>query len=323
MDIHPHTLVLPTSHFLDQPWHSRKKVHDRLWRIIFRLPRFYDPRAVLASLEPEPAQRLGRYLTKTLHEKRFAPLYQLYPLIYSLSPKSATEPKHFRCWCDKSNSWRGLELIMKHFPLAKFIFIVRDPRSVVLSHAERAKARAFNDKAANLDHFDIIKACMYWRAMMQSFARFSRRHPNSAVTVRYEDFVHSPGAMLDHLFTFAVGESVSAEVLEAGLGELRGGATNAPEERYRGVSTAAIERWRTSMSASDVELVAALTWPTAKKLGYDVSPPEDRLLAAKALIRIRGQRKRIRAVTQYAALTLGERANYPFDSSLRDNSYRK
>ena len=307
MDLHPNTLVLPTSHFLDHPWRYRNRVHDRLWRIIMRLPSFYDPRGVLETLEPETATALRRYITQTLRDKRFAPLYQLYPLVYSLDSRNQKDPRQITCWHDKSNSRRDIDLVKKYLPRARFVFVTRDPRSVVLSHARRAQIRASEDRSSALDQLEIINAGMYWRSMMQVLIRFAAKHPGSTLQVRFEDFLRRPVDTLNRIFTFTVGEPIHADVLERGLQRLRGGASNRKDERYCGISSAPMDRWRTDMSASDVELIGALTWPTARKLGYDVSPPEDHLQAAKALMRIRGRREQIRAIAKYAALTLRER----------------
>ncbi len=304
---HPKALVLDDNHFLDHVWRHRNKVHGRLWRIIFHLPYFFDYQAILRALPEQEARALGRYVNESFRRKEFARLYQLYPLLHALDASNDKDPSSVTCWCDKSTNWRGLGLIRKRFPEAKFVFIARDPRAMVLSHARRAAARAYADDPGTLDPAEVVTAALHWRMMMLVLRRFTRRHPGSVTWVRYEDFVAAPAETMHRLYDFAVGEPMGAGELAAALEEISGGASNDPEH-YRGISQAPLERWRSMLTQSESDLIAEITGGTARALGYDIEGPGRRSGFAGILAHTRGGRERLKTGMKLAAASLLERA---------------
>lgn len=270
LGVHASALVPPDLlHFTDQAWPYRRRVHDRLWRQIVMMPKAMDRRAVMAALPEDGRRQLARYMERVLRGKRFAPLYQLYAVLYALDPRNAKDAAALQCWHDKVNDWRGLGTIRRHMPKARFIVLARDPLDVVASHVRR---EALLDEGAPAEAA-VIRAALYWRHLMQRCLMFAARHPRRTIVVRYEDVVRDPAGSLNRLFAFVGLEAMTEEAIAQGLASVRGGATNDPGERYVGASARPIGRWHRDLAPEAAALIAQLTGPTARKLGYAVEAP--------------------------------------------------
>jgi hypothetical protein len=276
---HPGLLVIPAElHFLDHVWRYRRRIHDRLWRVIAFLPSAIDRRAVFDALDPDARRRLASAIEATLAAKRFGDLYRLYPRLYAQMPGQPKPPGSLAAWADKVNDWRGLGTVRRRMGGARFVVVARDPRAVALSHARRARVWQ-GDGEAPLDKGDLARAALYWRLFMQRCLAFAAAGRGDTIVVRYEDVVAEPAATLNRAFAHARLDALSATAIETALAGLRGGATNTPE-LYQGVSTAPAERWRAALTPDQAALVEALTAPTARKLGY---PMADRAAPSLAL----------------------------------------
>ena len=270
MNVHERTLVLPgITYFTQNLWRYRSRVHDRLLRDIMRLPNFWDEAAIERRLGEERYASFRRLVNDTLARREFASMYQLYPIAYALSPSFAKDPAAIACWHDKHNDWRHLGSIARAFPESKFIFVARDPRSVVLSGARRMVLKA-GQVAAQPKSTELIEMALYWRLLLQHCLNFKARYPNRAIIVQYERFVTEPEQELNRVFAFTMGQPIPAGAIAERLHGVEGGATNAAEQRYAGVSREPLERWKTALSRDEIALIEQLTAPTARKLGYDI-----------------------------------------------------
>lgn len=281
LGVHPGLLVIPAElHFLDHVWRYRRRVHDRLWRVIAFQPSAIDRRAVFDALDPERRGHFVRHVEGVLGAKRFGDLYRLYPQLYALVPGQPKPPASLAAWADKVNDWRGLGQVRRRMAGTRFVVVARDPRAVALSHARRDRVWQGEGRAP-LDAADLARAALHWRLFMQRCLAFAGGRAD-ALVIRYEDFVRAPAPTLNRVFAHAGLEALADAELTAGLASLRGGATNT-DELYQGVSAAPLERWRTELAADEIALVEALTAPTARKLGYAIADrPVARLAPALA-----------------------------------------
>ena len=71
-----------------------------------------------------------------------------------------------------------------------------------------------------------------------------------------------------------------------------------------------LERWRQMLSEAEVTIASALTWRTARKLGYDIAPAS-RFAALGALLRLDGWRSRLVSAAKYAFLESRELITRP------------
>ncbi|MDY7034754.1 MAG: sulfotransferase, partial [Thermodesulfobacteriota bacterium] len=214
--LHDNILMLPgMTHFMNQVWRYRKKVHNRLLRQIFRMPPFYGESEALKSLSER--SDFNKHLDGTLKGHNLRHMWQIYPLVYGLDKKNTKRPDQILCWGDKANDFYGIETVRRYFPKGKFIFVVRDPRAAVLSLARRALRKEEHRIVAEVDEVKLIEASIHWRNMIQRMAYFSGRHPDRTIIVKFEDFLMTPEATLNRIFRFTVGVPMDHDVIEKRL----------------------------------------------------------------------------------------------------------
>jgi len=301
--IHPEVLGLPNmSHFVNNAWNHRAKVSAKLFRAIFRLPRYFDVPELLETLSAEQAEMLERHVVRTVNarHKDFRRLYQLYPLLYAMTAANRKDPARIVCWHDKSNDWRNIRPVARYLPEARFVFVTRDPRGSTASYADRMTKKTVRDDAAGRDVQDVIDGAVYWRIMMEQFRTFARRWPGRSLLMRFEDFMQKPESTLNRIFDFALGSPLPDDVVREGLASLGGGATNDPNELYRGISSAPLERWKDNLSEDEVSLIAAIAGDTGRKLGYPIEPEA----SATAILRVARRLSGVRRKTMFGAKML-------------------
>lgn len=298
MDVHPKALVLPgVTHFLQHVWRYRRKVHERLLRLILRSAQAWNNDAILTRLDKEQNTEFTRLVNAAFKQRELAPLYKLYPVAYALSPDCKKVPSDIACWHDKSNDWRYLGPLAAAFQAARFIFVVRDPRSVALSGALRMSLKE-GKTVARAEPASLVDMALYWRLMVQRCLDFAQRHPERCRIVRFEDFLAAPTTTLQQLFRFTVGHAPPDAEIEMGLARVIGGASNDAGERYHGISREPLQRWRTALAPEDITLVEQLTAPTARKAGYEIGRRSGVAGSLRALRALGGGKARARAAAK-------------------------
>ncbi len=307
--IHDQILALPgPSHFLNQVWRYRRRVHARLLRQIFRLPSFYREAEIIQSLGKEEGRFLRRYINSCLASGNLRLMWQLYPIVYALDEENKKTSQEVKCWLDKAGNCYKLRIIPRYFPHAKFIFILRDPRGAVASLAKRATAKSTGSYEGGIDYEKLVTSCIYWRYTMLRIQRFSRRNAKACLKVKFEDFLLSPEATLDRIFRFAVGDSLPKEAMKERLSQVPYGATNYPSERGKGISTRPLDRWKTFLSNTDVDLIAEITGPTARKLGYNIGFTEHKRGLFRIIMGIAGTKRRLIVALRLFCLSVREKS---------------
>ncbi|MGB8276146.1 MAG: sulfotransferase [Alphaproteobacteria bacterium] len=294
------------THFMSHVWKHRNRVHDRLLQQIFKIPDFYHERQILDSLEDAKKLALRRYIRDAFASRDLGRMYQVYPLVYALDPGCAKDPARVRCWVDKANDVYGLFDIPRSMPGARFVFITRDPRGANASMRRQVGAFAGEEDEEEKSHDSLIASCIYWRHMMQTLLRFAARYPDRTRFVRYEDFMLAPEDTINGLLEFAAGESMAPEALRQGMSRFKHSVRHDPSIRETGIDTRPMTRWQQMLSDQEIELVSALTGPTARKLGYDPGPASSPLAVARAVLRLKGTRRRLIASAKLAFLEARE-----------------
>ncbi len=292
--------------FTQNIWRHRWAIKPRLLHRLFKLPAFYREAQVLKLLPPEARRELQQRIRDAFAIRHLGRMYQLYPLIYSLDPACEKDPARARCWSDKANDTYGLFALPRFLPQAKFVFIARDPRAVVASAQRQSLMATGEEESATARLPALVASCIYWRNMMQTLLRFARRYPDRTMFVRYEDFVAAPEATLNHILDFAVGERVNTDTLHAGLQRFHHPRKHDRSAEGVGIDQRPLSRWRRMMSEAEIEVATAFTWRTGCKLNYDIEPVQTKMVAARAIVRLKGLRRRIIGAAKLAYLELME-----------------
>ena len=125
-----------------------------------------------------------------------------------------------------------------------FLQIVRNPLDVLASLKEigfyKTVPAAFADKARLLKTF------------RDAGAAYAARHPESSLTLRYEDIVRTPHATLEYLFSW-LGETFEPEVLERFSLPERGEGIEDPKVKMsQNVHDRSIGRWRRDLTQEEI-----------------------------------------------------------------------
>jgi len=242
------------SHFYSNVWRNRECMHDRLFSLVYSdLLKWFDIRGAIAKLSNHQGESLKDQYLRAILDRDFKKLYKLYPLVSTIV--SANEQSNnYNYWLDKSNDWRGLRTIKNNFNNGKFVFIVRDPRSVVLSGSIRAAKKQCK---SSRDVDDIVSQTLSWVWMVDRFLTFYKNNQDISIIVRYEDLIDSPCDCVNKVFNFITGSTISENDLIEKLDSVRGGASNSSDV-YCGISSSSLDRWKNDLSGDEVKIVESI-----------------------------------------------------------------
>jgi hypothetical protein len=264
------------THFLNHVWRHRKRLINRLWRIVFWLPFFSTGEAIRAQLEPAERDAIMQSINLALESGDLRRIYRCYPLLRVVHPESGIDWTTASAWVDKGGDCWGIEELATAFPEGRFVAICRDPRAAIASLSGRlAGSRTGSFSARELR--DIVASAIYWCNLTQRLLRFAKRHRARTVLLRYEDLVSMPEATVSALYAALGLPALPELVLEEKLGTLGYGASLDPKDAGRGVSTRPLTRWKTSLDAASLSVIAQICGPVARGLGYSIDAKDDRV----------------------------------------------
>ena len=278
--------------------------HDRVWltgetQYFDDLrPRFRDPASgLLQGSELEECERF------------FAGLNERYPRRAVRLARLRAEARrigggvdaYFEAFCRLQARRRGREIwgektprhvfriadMLKAFPQARIICLLRDPRAVVASHRDfwrlalrepdlRRRARVRSDYLRSKQQYNLVLTSLLWNSTVDAAYDARRRFGDGAVFIqRYEALVAEPERAARGLATW-LGLDFQDSML--GVNVVRssaGGIDGRP-----GISTEPVERWRATLSPEEIAVVQAITGRALRELGYErseVSPAPHRV----------------------------------------------
>ncbi len=195
---------------------------------------------------------------------------------------AALSPGDRTAWVEKTPGHEHrLERILQAYPQARFIHVVRDPRSV-------AAAIVRLDRATD-QRTDVVDVGLTIRRSFEA-AQESRRY----LVVRYEDLVSEPEAVMRRVADFAEIEW-SDSLLTPTVGGV--GATSNSAWSARKVTgeieSRRLDLWREELDEHDAGLVVAATRDAAGRHGYELPRPGVRELAEVSVRRARASTGRL------------------------------
>src|SRR5687767_10968409 len=167
-----------------------------------------------------------------------------------------------RRWGDKTPHYvHHVDHLLRLWPRARFVVLVRDGRDVALS----LRRMPFGPNNA-------WAAAQWWARGIRAGARAQREHPGAVLTVRYEDLAERPHEQVSRLCEF-LALSYSDDMLAL---ENVDPARIVPDQAawfptlFDGINTSAVGRWRREMGRRDRRIFAALAGAELEQLGYEV-----------------------------------------------------
>jgi hypothetical protein len=149
--------------------------------------------------------------------------------------------------------------ILKKWPHAKFIHMIRDPRDV---HASIRKRSDFPLKVRTTYH--------NWLRSIQAKTINQMRYPDQCITLRYEDLVLDTDACILKICDFLKIENedvLKTPTLSGGMFPWKGNSLGGEK---KSIDSDALSRWKTFEPQSEVRLMEALAENAMKALGYKI-----------------------------------------------------
>jgi hypothetical protein len=167
-------------------------------------------------------------------------------------------------WADKTPHYvHHIDHLLRVWPDARFVVLVRDGRDVALS----LRRMPFGPNNA-------WAAAQWWARGIRAGQRAAEQHPGAVLTVRYEDIATSPGTEVPRICEF-LGITYREDMLAL---EKADRSKIVPDQAswfptiFEGITTGAVGRWRSEMSGRDQRIFHALAGEELAVLGYDVGP---------------------------------------------------
>mgnify|MGYP003956663827 CR=1 FL=1 len=152
---------------------------------------------------------------------------------------------------------RHLAFLLKHFPRAKFVHIIRDGRDCFCS----AQGHPNIPQRSSVSTF-----AKYWKSCIKSAHRESSS--DRIFTLKYEDFTADASEWLDRIMSF-LGQEVEADQLDPSrTGDDQRSAAKHFKRLTTPISNATVERWRTELTPEQVAAFDRIAGTELQLHGY-------------------------------------------------------
>lgn len=178
-----------------------------------------------------------------------------------------------RRWGNKTPRFvRWLDLIHAHFPEARFIHVVRDPRAVASSLIR-----------SNVHRSTAWHSARRWQRDVAAGLRFEAAVPTSILRVRYEDLTREPSSVLSEVCRFLDLEFEPGRMREGlGTSEYSVFYENIHANLQSGITDKYVDRWKSDLSVDELRVVESICAPLMSELGYELAG-DGRAAAAGAI----------------------------------------
>ncbi len=152
--------------------------------------------------------------------------------------------------------------LFKYFPAAKLVQVVRDPRAVYASRRRRLLNR-------DRRHTKAFRLVNEWnRSVWQRFAQ--KPHPERFLSVRYEDLVTDPRAVVGQVCAF-IGVDAGALSFKPTRGGQAWAGNSSYGENFSDVSRESLDRWKHELSAAEVAWIEYHCQAGMRECGYEIA----------------------------------------------------
>jgi hypothetical protein len=173
-----------------------------------------------------------------------------------------------RAWAEKTPGQEHvLDAILERYPEARFVHLVRDPRSV-------AAAIARLDRATGQETDMIEIGLTVRRSFAAAERNADRLGEDGYLVLRYEDLVTEPGATMHRMVAF-LGIAWADSLLVPTVGGVEAMSNSAwTERKVTGrIESGRLDLWRDELDERSADLVAGAVGAVGRRLGYDLPRP--------------------------------------------------
>jgi len=154
-----------------------------------------------------------------------------------------------------------IDQLLKLFPEARFIHMVRDPRAAISSSKKINTQRSYPLLAE------------IWRTSNLRVEQYKKQHQQRFFTLKYEDLVGAPEEQLKRFCTWAA-IAFEPAMLEHTRSNTHAGQLAAIEQHShhkavgQPINKDALDKWKKDLPTADQKNIEAITVEAAKKYGY-------------------------------------------------------
>lgn len=259
LDAHPDLAILPETHFYTR-CRSRTGASDTAraaWSRLVQQPGFTD-----AGFTEEERERLRSKIESEVVEEASGVLEAV--------GTAYAERAGAAAWGEKTpDHVPHIDRLLREFPDAVCLGVVRDPRDVCLS---------LEGLPWNRD--TLMESAWTWRTYQHLLQDRRMDCPGRVRTVRYEDVLEAPESVLASVLEW-LGASASPDRIERMLAfsERAGGPSDVEREPWKGkvrrpIDASNREKWRTQMPPARRWVVQTITGSALTGFGYPAPPVE-------------------------------------------------
>ena len=288
LDSHPELLVFPKETYLFDQSIKKAGTNDT-----GRLARYLLSQTEIAELNPQWSADMGsdgalgktrlrnfnfaafekNFLWRSLQRPTGGPRHVLHSLFRAYLEMWPTAHESPRIYVEKTpgNDYFS-EHLFTHFPEAKLIQIVRDPRAVYASRQQVLRQRRGR-------HTKAFRLVNEWNRSIWQRHRL-RDRPEQFLSIRYEDLLANPRSVLGQVCRF-IGISVEPLTLAPTKAGQNWPGNSSFGDCFSGISQVPLNRWKDDLSDDEVAWIEYHCQQGMEECGYqlltDLSSPEANL----------------------------------------------
>ncbi|MEM9007486.1 MAG: sulfotransferase, partial [Cyanobacteria bacterium P01_F01_bin.86] len=284
LDAHPDIAIAPETHFMRLFWGSREhygdltedKNYQQLIEDIIALPEF-------SEMELD-SQVFSTFAWQV--ERSYAAIFQLllkeFASHHNVTVVGEKTPNHVLYMPE----------IQGLFPDARFVHIVRDPRSVVNSW-----------RSVPWSTGSVVEDAEMWRYYVSATQRKPPKGPGKVFTLHYEKLVIAPEESLRSLCQFI---DLAFDPVMLNYYEKNSTLVNIEREPWKKnavkpVTQASLSKWQRTLSVADIAAIEGKTWFEMQRYGYQPQTSLFQLLPGLAKTTLERRLKRFVNSVKYKA----------------------